>query len=112
MALCWPVLCVNRSRVEDAALQTVGPAPDGVGSMIGSQLMELIDPLQKSADRARVNVEVVVGDSADQAMPVARQGQDRCPQRRVLGVNGCVQNSLWRTRDSSPDGFPSWPGDC
>ncbi len=36
--------------------------------------MELIDPHKKSADRARLDLQVVLGDSADQVMPVASQG--------------------------------------
>jgi hypothetical protein len=30
----------------------MGPAPDGVYLMMGNQLVELIDPQEKSADRA------------------------------------------------------------
>jgi len=102
---------VNGERVEDPALEMVSPAPDGIDSMMGSQLIELIDPLEKSADRARVNLEVVLGDSADQATPIESQGQERCPERRVFGVEYCFRAALRAARDGSPARVPTRLGD-
>lgn len=79
--------------------------------MIGSQLIELIDPLEESADRPRVNLQVVFGDSANQAMPIASQGQERCPERHVSGIERCVRDARRRARDGSPDRVPSRLGD-
>jgi len=79
--------------------------------MMGSQLIELIDPLEKSTDRARVNLQMVLGDTADQATSVESQGQERCPERRVFRVEDCFREALGPARDGSPDRVPSWLGD-
>lgn len=47
----WPALHVNRGRVDDPALEMMGPAPDRFDPTMGSQLIELVDPLEKSTDR-------------------------------------------------------------
>jgi hypothetical protein len=105
--LSWPTLYVNRDRVQDPALEMMGPAPEGVDSMIGSQLIELIDPLEKSTDCARVNVQVVIGDPANQAIRIASKSQERCPQRCIFGVEGCFRDALGPARHGSPDRLPS-----
>jgi hypothetical protein len=101
--LPWPALHVQRGRAQYPALEMTGPAPHGVDSTLGSQLIELIDPLEKSADRARVNPPVVFGDLADQAMPITGQGQERCPESRVFGVEGCFRDAPRPARDGSLD---------
>ena len=105
--LSWPALYVNRGCAEDPALEMMSPVPDGVDSMFGSHLIKLIDPLEESADRARVNIQVIVGDSTNQTISIASQGQECCPERRVLGVEGCVRDALRSARDCRPDRVPS-----
>jgi hypothetical protein len=93
---------LRRGRVEDPALEVMGPAPERVVVMMGNQFIELIDPQEKSADRARVSLRVVLGDSADQAMAIASQGQERCPERRIFGVEWYFRDAPRPLRDGSP----------
>ena len=109
--LSWSELRVNRDRAQDPAFEMMGPAPDGVDSTIGSQLIQLINPLEKSADCTRVNLQVVFGESGNQAIAIACQGQKLSSDARVFRVEGCVRYNLSSARDGSPDRVPIRLGD-
>jgi hypothetical protein len=49
---------------------------------MGNLLVELVDPFEESADPARGDLTAILGGSAEQAMPIARQGQERYPDHR------------------------------
>ena len=73
---------VGGGQVEDATLQTVDPSPDRLQPLMGNLLVELVDPFEESADPARGDLTAILGGSAEQAMPIARQGQERYPDHR------------------------------
>jgi hypothetical protein len=101
----WPQpdLHLQGGRVENAALEMMGPPPERVDLMMGNQLIELIDPQEKSADRARVSLRVVLGDPTDQTMAVASERQKRCPERGVFRVKRYFRDAPRPARYASPD---------
>src|SRR5205823_5282433 len=90
-------------RVEDPPLEMMGPSPDRRVLRTGHLLIELVNPLQESADRARIHLKRGLADLAEQAMSLASEGQERRSERRVFGVEEGVRGAPKPARDTSPD---------
>jgi hypothetical protein len=97
---------VGGGQVEDATLQIVDPSPDRLQLLMGNLLVELLDPFEESADRAGGDLTAILGVWAEQAMPIARQGQERRPERCVFGVENRFRDAPTPARDSRPDRVP------
>ncbi len=69
----------------------------------GNLPFELVDPLQKCADRVGVGLGQTLFHLGKQAATVRRQRQKRGPERRVFGIKDCFRVALPTVRDGGPD---------
>lgn len=106
----WPISPVC-GLGENLRLEMIGPSPDGLQPTTGRLLIELVEPLYKTTDSARVSLSRCSGHLADQAVSIASHAQERGSESRVFGVENWPRDAPSLARDGSARGRPAGRGD-